>query len=136
VWTVNDGPQKVITFSDDEPDKTTQVQDGGLIDQTLNRCLEKTLAGKLIEPNDAEFASATPEAHRKGEKAYHVKAFRGSKDGEQKLPDRTGAMLKTQAISSFSPRASSSASKSHLRSFPLRPSIRFRTRLCYKERSI
>jgi hypothetical protein len=83
VWTVSDGPQKVITFSDDEPDKDTQVQDGGLIDQTLNRCLEKTVAGKLIEPDDAEFASATPEAHRKGERAYHVKAFRGSKDGKQ-----------------------------------------------------
>ena len=32
-------------------------------------------------PNEDEFASAIPEAHRKSEKAYHVKAFRGSKDG-------------------------------------------------------
>jgi hypothetical protein len=46
--------------------------------------LEKALecAGvKVTEPNEADFASATPESHRKTEKAYHVKAFRGSKDG-------------------------------------------------------
>ncbi|KPI37054.1 Histone chaperone [Cyphellophora attinorum] len=35
----------------------------------------------LTLPDEKEFASATPEAHRKNEKAYHVKAFRGSKDG-------------------------------------------------------
>ena len=32
-------------------------------------------------PDAAEFASQITQAHRKGEKAYHVKAFRGSKDG-------------------------------------------------------
>ena len=36
---------------------------------------------KIVVPDEKEFASATPEAHRKNEKAYHVKAFRGSKDG-------------------------------------------------------
>ncbi|QIW97355.1 hypothetical protein AMS68_002873 [Peltaster fructicola] len=36
---------------------------------------------KLTRPNDKEFASSIPQSHRKGEKAYHVKAFRGSKDG-------------------------------------------------------
>jgi hypothetical protein len=41
---------------------------------------------KVTYPDEAEFVSATPESHRKGEKAYHVKAFRGSKDGDQ---DRT-----------------------------------------------
>ncbi|KAL9616084.1 MAG: hypothetical protein Q9160_009003 [Pyrenula sp. 1 TL-2023] len=35
----------------------------------------------LIEPNEKEFASAIPEAHRKSEKAFHVRAFRGTKDG-------------------------------------------------------
>lgn len=59
-----------------------QAQDCGLIEQTLNKCFEETPACKLIAPEDAEFASATPEAHRKGEKAYHVKAFRGNKDGK------------------------------------------------------
>ncbi|KAI9652746.1 MAG: hypothetical protein M1821_007820 [Bathelium mastoideum] len=36
---------------------------------------------KVILPQEAEFASAVPQPHRKGEKAFHVKAFRGSKDG-------------------------------------------------------
>ncbi|KAL9084195.1 MAG: hypothetical protein Q9165_008181 [Trypethelium subeluteriae] len=35
----------------------------------------------VIIPNEDEFASAIPQPHRKGEKAFHVKAFRGSKDG-------------------------------------------------------
>jgi Histone chaperone Rttp106-like len=36
---------------------------------------------KLIKPDAVEFSSALPESHRKNEKAYHVKAFRGSKEG-------------------------------------------------------
>ncbi len=48
----------------------------------MNKCLDSTSARRLIQPDEAEFVSATPEAHRKAEKAYHVKAFRGSKDGE------------------------------------------------------
>jgi Histone chaperone Rttp106-like len=36
---------------------------------------------ELVCPDEDEFSSAIPEAHRKTEKAYHVKAFRGSKDG-------------------------------------------------------
>lgn len=36
----------------------------------------------LVEPSEDEFTSAVPESHRKGEKAYHVKAFRGTKDGK------------------------------------------------------
>jgi hypothetical protein len=35
----------------------------------------------VVRPDDKQFVSAMPEAHRKGEKAYHVKAFRGSKEG-------------------------------------------------------
>lgn len=83
VWTVGEGPQKIITYSDEKLEKATQVEDGGLIEQILNMCLKESGAGKVIRPDDAEFASATPEAHRKGEKAYHVKAFRGSKDGKR-----------------------------------------------------
>jgi hypothetical protein len=83
VWTVNDGPQKVITFTDDKLETAVQVQDAGLIEKILNDCLTKTSAKKLVQPDEAEFVSATPEAHRKGEKAYHVKAFRGSKDGKE-----------------------------------------------------
>ncbi|KAK0286789.1 hypothetical protein LTR35_004258 [Friedmanniomyces endolithicus] len=35
----------------------------------------------VVTPNTAEFVSSIPQPHRKGEKAYHVKAHRGSKDG-------------------------------------------------------
>lgn len=35
----------------------------------------------VTEPSEQEFTSELAQAHRKGEKAYHVKAFRGSKDG-------------------------------------------------------
>lgn len=38
---------------------------------------------KQVEvPNEKEFACQTAQAYRTGEKAVHVKAFRGSKDGK------------------------------------------------------
>lgn len=37
---------------------------------------------KVIEPDAVEFESQVQQAYRKGEKSYHVKAFRGSKDGQ------------------------------------------------------
>ena len=54
---------------------------------------EATQAGKTVaalekagwnpqQPDAKEFASEVPQPGRKGEKAYHVKAFKGSKDGE------------------------------------------------------
>ena len=50
----------------------------------LRRVLNERLRNrrtKVIEPDEKEFASQTVQAHRKGERAVHVKAFRGSKDG-------------------------------------------------------
>lgn len=44
----------------------------------LNKRLKKK---KVLEPDEREFASQVAQAHKKGEKAVHVKAFRGSKDG-------------------------------------------------------
>lgn len=44
----------------------------------LSKRMKKT---KVIEPNAKDFSSTIAQAHRKGEKAVHVKAFRGSKDG-------------------------------------------------------
>ncbi|KAL8879754.1 MAG: hypothetical protein Q9192_008165, partial [Flavoplaca navasiana] len=44
----------------------------------LNKRLKNT---KVVEPNEKDFASTITQPHRKGEKAVHVKAFRGSKDG-------------------------------------------------------
>ncbi|KAL8900291.1 MAG: hypothetical protein Q9207_005767 [Kuettlingeria erythrocarpa] len=45
------------------------------------RMLNKRLKNKVLEPDAKEFASQVAQAHRKGEKAVHVKAFKGSKDG-------------------------------------------------------
>jgi hypothetical protein len=83
VWTINEVPRKHTTFNDDKLENANQGQDGGSVEQTLNKYLGTTMACKIVEPDETEFASATPEAHRKGEKAYHVKAFKGSKDGKQ-----------------------------------------------------
>ena len=50
------------------------------------RCLNtvlKSIGKKVIVPDENQFASAIPQSHRKGEKAYHVKAHIGSKEGER-----------------------------------------------------
>jgi hypothetical protein len=96
LWTVIDGPQKVNTVTEDDP------HNGGLIEKTINRCLNHTLAGRLIQPGEDEFVSATPEAHRKGDKAYHVKAFRGSKDGMHYSFTTQTSMLTANRIPVFS----------------------------------
>ncbi|EEA27827.1 hypothetical protein TMatcc_003880 [Talaromyces marneffei ATCC 18224] len=77
VFTIADGPAKAAftgagqRIESDENGET-------LLRGWLNDAIGHT---KVIRPDDREFVSATPEAHRKGEKAYHVKAHRGSKDG-------------------------------------------------------
>ncbi|KAL8958970.1 MAG: hypothetical protein Q9193_004080, partial [Seirophora villosa] len=45
------------------------------------RMMNQKLRRKISEPNEKEFASQVAQAYRKGEKAVHAKAFRGSKDG-------------------------------------------------------
>lgn len=63
--------------SSDEPiDGEQSYKD--VVTKMLNKRLKKT---KVVEPNEKDFASTIVQAHRKGEKAVHVKAFRGSKDG-------------------------------------------------------
>jgi hypothetical protein len=83
VWTVSDTSQKHTTFNDNKLDNAAPGQNGGRVEQTLNTFLGTMMSCKIVEPDHTEFESATPEAHRKGEKAYHVKAFKGSKDGKQ-----------------------------------------------------
>jgi hypothetical protein len=79
MWTINDGPAKAAFSGHGQ-----QIgnQDGetaeDLVRQVLNENLSHT---QVIRPCAQEFASAMPEGHRKGEMAYHVKAFRGSKEG-------------------------------------------------------
>lgn len=50
------------------------------------RILNKRLKKPVVEPNEKDFVSQVVQAHRKGEKAVHVKAFRGSKDGKHIPP--------------------------------------------------
>ena len=42
----------------------------------------KARVSSIEVPNEQIFHSALPQSHRKGEKAFHVKAHRGSKEGE------------------------------------------------------
>ena len=79
VWTVPDSVPKDGTFAG-----LTTSQPGesyrALLITVLNEAL-KPYKKRVLEPNKQEFASQVVQAHRKGESAYHVKAFRGSKDG-------------------------------------------------------
>ncbi|PNS17334.1 hypothetical protein CAC42_7017 [Sphaceloma murrayae] len=51
-----------------------------LVGRTLNTYLAPLGTGVVL-PSESDFASAVPQAHRKGEKGYHVKAHVGSKEG-------------------------------------------------------
>jgi hypothetical protein len=52
-------------------------------DSTYESVIHSTISTLLpvTTPSDTEFASTLRESHRKSETAYHVKAFRGSKEG-------------------------------------------------------
>ncbi len=79
VWTVPDTvPKNAILGS----------ERNGLTQRFLNNSLGH-VRKKIVEPEEREFASTLVQAHRKGEKAYHVKAFRGSKDGTFPNPPRS-----------------------------------------------
>jgi hypothetical protein len=83
VFTVNDGPLKA--FNVESPALKTAIGDAGpeaVLERVLNAIMHDN-GVKVTLPDEAEFAAAVPESHRKGEKAYHVKAFRGSKDGKR-----------------------------------------------------
>ena len=84
VFTVNDGPPKAVYSGSGQP---ITMGEGDTAEKLIRRILNDNLSQtKVKSPDEREFASATPEAHRKGEKAYHVKAFRGSKEGMKILP--------------------------------------------------
>lgn len=60
------------------------VQEDDTYVSVTERALTKILKSngtRLVKPTDAEFASSIPQSHRKGEKGYHVRAHRGSKEG-------------------------------------------------------
>lgn len=62
--------------SDQPVDEEQSYKD--VVISMLSKRMKKT---KVIQPNEKDFSSTIAQAHRKGEKAVHVKAFRGSKDG-------------------------------------------------------
>ena len=82
VWTVPATTPKPGVCCD-----TLQVGEDESYKDIILRVLNSRLSrfrkdiGRVIEPNEQDFASELAQAHRKSEKAYHVKAFRGSKDG-------------------------------------------------------
>ncbi|ETI22346.1 hypothetical protein G647_06420 [Cladophialophora carrionii CBS 160.54] len=79
IWTVNAGPLKSCTIPNEQLAKVAAGPDD-VLECALGFVLRQCNAS-LSLPNADEFYSATPEPHRKGDKAYHVKAHRGSKDG-------------------------------------------------------
>ena len=79
LWTVPDSVPKDGTFvglTTSQPGETCRT----LLITVLNEAL-KPYKKRVIEPDKQEFVSQIVQAHRKGEPAYHIKAFRGSKDG-------------------------------------------------------
>jgi hypothetical protein len=74
VWTFEEATGKNIVEGEDPGP--------GLMAEAIHHCLIQAGTGKdVVFPTADEFSSAVPESHRKGEKAYHVKAHRGSKEG-------------------------------------------------------
>ena len=79
VWTVPASIPKAGMFGADipiEPDETYK----DILIRVFNERLKHRMKNVIL-PDEKEFVSQTVQAHRKGEKAVHVKAFRGSKDG-------------------------------------------------------
>ncbi|KAL2364753.1 hypothetical protein RJZ56_002273 [Blastomyces dermatitidis] len=81
VWTIPDGPPRTAFLGSGTP-AMESANLAETYESYLKRMLDDNLRHtKVICPSEKEFVSPTPEAHRKGDKAYHVKAFRGSKEG-------------------------------------------------------
>ena len=84
LWTVNFGPPKAAKALDSAWSKELASSGDEILDDALNIALKKAANIQLTYPDEDEFASAKPESHRKGETAFHVKAFKGSKEGMSK----------------------------------------------------
>lgn len=79
IWSINHGPLK--SYQVHNEDLKAVVGSENVLENALDAVLQKG-GNKLVYPTENEFVSALVESHRKTDKAYHVKAFRGSKDGE------------------------------------------------------
>lgn len=79
VWTVPETSPKdgtIVGSTTSEPGETYRTLLTSIFNQALTPYKKR-----VIEPDKQEFASQVVQAHRKAESAYHIKAFRGSKDG-------------------------------------------------------
>ncbi|KAF2490846.1 Rtt106-domain-containing protein [Lophium mytilinum] len=78
-------PDSIVwTFADAVGKEIKEGVDPGPapIAAVINDCLKGEGVNKrVIFPDEKEFGSAIVQAHRKGEKAFHVKGHRGSKEG-------------------------------------------------------
>lgn len=147
MFNVNHGPVKDFSIEDTALKSNAGDADPEqVLELVLNAIMQKGGVSVTL-PDEAEFVAAVPESHRKSEKAYHVKAFRGSKDGRK--PEREQfyncrILTMPQAFSSSSETASSLASRSRCTSststasnrFPIPPSSSVRStwssRTCQK----
>jgi hypothetical protein len=127
VWTMNEtkGSAEIVSVST----SLHGSEDDTFVDITRRELDHHVacLSQKIIVPNEREFASEIPQTHRKGEKAFHTKAFRGSKEGisSSATPPSTlkpthpiANIVPPQATSTSSPPASSSASRNPSPSSP------------------
>ena len=79
LWTVPETVPKSGAISPAPPPSSEQTYRSHLL-ATINQILAKRRRAITV-PMEGEFASQIVQSHRKNEKAYHVKAFRGAKDG-------------------------------------------------------
>lgn len=88
----NNGDAVVFTIPDGAPKTASGDAMGAGYDTESYRSLLVSVLNGLLkasksrlqlveEPDQSVFFSMIPQSHRKGEKAFHVKAHRGSKEG-------------------------------------------------------
>lgn len=78
VWTFEEATGKNIVEGEDPGP--------GPMAEAIHHCLIQAGTAKtVIFPDPEQFESAIPQSHRKGEKGYHVKAHRGSKEGASRI---------------------------------------------------
>jgi hypothetical protein len=137
--------QMVFTMNEAKPDdatSSTRARAEGdtyvsVTEPELNTLLQP-YGKRVVRPTDAEFSSSIPQSHRKGEKAYHIKAHKGSKEGAAMIRNycaRYCANLLSKATSFYFPTVWYLDSRNHWHSFPspsLNPSAIL---LCYSGHS-
>lgn len=93
MFTLNEiAPQEAISAEQKAEEGDTFVS---IAERDLNAMLAK-YGKKITRPTEKEFASAIPQSHRKGEKAWHVKAHRGSKEGKQQQQQQQQQRIRTR----------------------------------------